>query len=118
MDLIKDMWYNVIDKQEKQLYHYLSILDSSIEELKEMEKDEFMKRYEKKLEKLNQDIEFTSFLTREEDIQFQLNTERLAGEKKSKLEIAKKMLGKYDIKEISEITGLSLDAIESLKKNS
>ena len=63
MDLIKDMWYNVIDKQEKQLYHYLSILDSSIEELKEMEKDEFMKRYEEKLKKLNQDIEFTSFLT-------------------------------------------------------
>ena len=92
-----------------------------------MEKDEFMKRYEEKLEKLNQDIEFTSFLTREEDIQFQLNTERLAGErqgekrgqklgeKKSQLKIAKKMLSKYDIKEISEITGLSLDTLKSLK---
>ncbi len=92
-----------------------------------MEKDEFMKKYEEKLKKLNQDIEFTSFLTREEDIQFQLNTERLAGErqgekrgqklgeKKSQLKIAKKMLSKYDIKEISEITGLSLDTLKSLK---
>ncbi len=125
MDLIKEMWYNVIDETKKQLYHYLSILDTSIEELKEMEKDEFMKRYQEKLEKLNQNIEFTSFLTKEQDIQFQLNTERLEGErhgkkigeKKSKIEIAKNMLKENcDLSFISKITGLSLDAIEALRK--
>ena len=98
-----------------------------------MEKDEFMKRYQEKLEKLNENIEFTSFLTKEQDIQLQLNTERLegerhgkkigekvgekVGEKKSKIEIAKKMLQENcDLSFISKITGLSLDAIESLKK--
>ena len=70
--------------------YYLSILDTSIEELKEMEKDEFMKRYQEKLEKLNQNIEFTSFLTKEQDIQFQLNTERLEGERHGK-KIGKKV---------------------------
>ena len=106
--------------------YYLSILDTSIEELKEIEKDEFMKRYQEKLEKLNQNIEFTSFLTKEQDIQFQLNTERhgkkigkkvgeKVGEKKSKMEIAKKMLEKSDINYISEVTGLSISALETMK---
>ena len=121
MDKIKRTWYNVIDEHERKLYQYLSILDADKEDLEEMEKDEYMKKYQEKVEKLNENKEFTSFLTHEQDIRFQLNSERLEGkregEKNKQLEIARKMLRKYDIKEISEITGLSIAAIQELQKN-
>ena len=36
------------------------------------------------------------------------------GEKQSKIEIAKKMLGKYPVEEIHELTGLDIEEIEKL----
>ena len=88
-----------------------------------------MRKYEKKVKKLNADNEFISFLTREEDLRFQMNTERnqgkLEGEKIGKeigkkneqLEIAHKMIEEnFDVNMISKITDLSKETIYTLKR--
>ena len=103
-----------------------------------MEKDEYMKKYQEKVEKLNENKEFTSFLTHEQDIRFQLNSERLEGkregeaigekrgekrgkklgERNSKIEIAHNLLKEnMEISMISKVTGLSIETIKDLQKN-
>ena len=98
------------------------------EELKVEEENEFVK----KLNKLNQNKEFVSFLSREKDIEFQMNTERSEGideginigfsqginigKNEGKTEIAKNMLiAEEPIEKIMTFTGLSLKEIEGLK---
>ena len=75
-----------------------------------------MKKLKEKLKKLNQNKEFVSFLSREKDIEFQMNTERSEGKIESKIEIAKNMLfAEEPIEKIMTFTGLTLNEIESLK---
>ena len=86
------------------------------DELEVEEEDEFVKKLKEKLKKLNQNKEFVSFLSREEDIEFQMNSERSEGKIEGKIEIAKNMLQmKFDINSISKVTGLSLKEIEGLQ---
>ena len=132
MDRIKKEWYNVIDKRKRKLFYYLSKLDMEEEELEVEEEDEFVKKLKEKLKKLNQNKEFVSFLSREEDIEFQMNSERSEGideginiginqginigKNEGKIEIAKNMLQmKFDINSISKVTGLTLKEIEGLQ---
>ena len=78
-----------------------------------------MAKYTDELTKLNDNDEFQSWMTYEEEQQMILNTEKKMsyneGQNDSKLEIAKKMLQmKTDIDFISETTGLSNDEILKL----
>ena len=83
-----------------------------------------MKKLKEKLKKLNQNKEFVSFLSREKDIEYQMNTERSEGieqginigKNEGKIEIAKNMLfAEEPIEKIMTFTGLTLNEIESLK---
>ena len=124
MDKITKKCYNTNDEREKQLFYYLSKFDIKEEEL-EVEKDDdaFVKKLKNKMKKLNQDKEFVSFLSREDDIKFQMNTMKYEGQLEGinegknveKKEIAKKLLQqKIGIDVIMEATGLSKEEIENL----
>ena len=129
MDKITKKWYTTENEREKQLYYYLSKFDIKEEELEiEKEDDAFVKKLKNKIKKLNQDKEFVSFLSREDDIKFQMNTMKYEGQLEGKLEginegktvekieIAKKLLQKkIDIDVIMEATGLSKEEIENLQ---
>ena len=71
------------------------------------------------VKRINQDPKFREYITKEEDDRKIRNTElREAceqGEKNRNQEIAKKMLAKYSVQEIAEITGLSEEEIEELQ---
>ena len=71
------------------------------------------------VERINQDPKFREYITKEEDDRKIRNTElreaREQGEKNRNQEIAKKMLAKYSVQEIAEITGLSEEEIEELQ---
>ena len=71
------------------------------------------------VERINQDPKFREYMTKEEDDRKKRNTElreaREQGEKNRNQEIAKKMLAKYSVQEIAEITGLSEEEIEELQ---
>ena len=71
------------------------------------------------VERINQDPKFREYMTKEEDDRKKRNTKlreaREQGEKNRNQEIAKKMLAKYSVQEIAEITGLSEEEIEVLQ---
>ncbi len=107
-------------KERKNLFYYLTKFDMNQEELDEKEDDAFVKKLKSKIKKLNQDKNFVSFLSHEDDIKFQMNTVRnegiIEGEKAKSLEIAKKMLEmESDIEFITKVTGLTKSEIENLK---
>ena len=134
MDKIKKEWYNVINERERKLYYYLSKFDIKREELEiEEDDDEFVKKLKEKLKNLNQNKEFVSFLSREKDIKFQMNTERsegideginigfsqgiTIGKNEGKIEIAKNMLNeKVDFNIICKTTGLTEQEVLNLQK--
>ena len=103
MDRIMQFWYS---KEEKKIeeYKYLIMLDLGLEEL-------------------NESPEFHIYMTEEEDRRKCFNTEiSLAkkegieeGSKQNAMDVAKKLLNKLSLKEIQEITNLSLEEIENLK---
>ena len=121
MDKIRELWYSG-DKE----YEFLAILDFNKEELKKIGKgDEYMSEFKKKIESLNDNREYKEFLTAEEDMKKTNNTFKEIGRREGfedgkvleKIEIAKKLLNKnMDIKEIAEVTGLSLEKIQKLKE--
>ena len=81
--------------------------------------DDFVAKYTDELTKLNDNDEFQSWMTYEEDQQMILNTEKKMsyneGQNDSKLEIAKSLLQqKINIDVISKATGLSNDEILKL----
>ena len=121
MDKIKTVWYNVINERKRKLYYYLSKLDIKKEELEIEEDDEFVKKLKEKIKKLNQNKEFVSFLSREEDIKFQMNTERSEGfddgMNQGKIETAKNLLNeKIDFNIICRTTGLTEQEVLNLQK--
>ena len=133
MDKIKTVWYNVINERKRKLYYYLSKLDIKKEELEIEEDDEFVKKLKEKIKKLNQNKEFVSFLSRDEDIEFQMNTERSEGFDEGitqgitqgidqginigKIETAKNLLNeKVDFNIICRTTGLTEQEVLNLQK--
>ncbi len=97
------------------------MLGASEEELVELsKKDELVKEFDQKMYILNSDGTFIRTVSEEEDKERLTNTRiSLAKEEaveEERMEIAKAMLGKSDISYISEVTGLSITAIEKLKE--
>ena len=109
-------------------YMYLIMLDLDKEQLESIEhKDKVVTKFMKDLYEINDDPAFRLFLTEEEDQEMIHNTElKLArkegeehgqqlGEYQAKIDMAKKMLGKYSIEEIKNLTNLSEEEIGKLK---
>ena len=123
MDKIMEYWYTKDEKKIKE-YLYLILLDLGKEELEEVAKESLeVEKYMKDLEKVNEDPRFREFMTKEEDERKIRNTELYAakeegllqGSKQKEIEIAKNLLGKLSIEEISKATGLKVDEIENLE---
>ena len=103
------------------------MLDMEISDLKKLSKDQVVKEYMEKIEKLNEDPIFINWITKEKDEQMIKNTQlyRATQEginigisqvmKKEKSEIAKSMLQEnMNLELIHKITGLSKEEIEKL----
>ena len=125
IDRLLEFWY---DKNEKKIkeYQYIIMLGLGPEELERMysiTKDRLVKKYMEEVKRVNEDPRFREYMTKEEDqkkILKSLITEATAegekvGEKQKAIEMAKKMIGKYPVEEIHELTGLSVSEIEKLK---
>ena len=106
-------------------YKYLIMFDLDKDALKTLSNgDDFVAKYTDELTKLNDNDEFQSWMTYEEDQQMILNTEKKMsyneglekGQNDSKLEIAKKMLNdNIPVNKIMTFTDLSKDEILNLK---
>ena len=142
MDLLLNVWYYK-DKKEAQKYSHFLMLGLDKKDLSylcEKEGHEYMKKYMKNVEELNEDSEFVNVISPDKDNEMVINTlkneaikegrlegikeGRLEGIKegikegieKNTLETAKKMLKKkIDINLIAECTGLTKEEINSLK---
>ncbi len=126
LDKIKEMCYNGNKK-----YNYIAALDFEQKDLEKYCKgDEYMERFEKEVNKLNTDIEFTEFLSAEEDNERLKNTLIYEAEEKGKAEgmiegktegiltVARNMLGlNMNIEDIMKVTGLTEKEILALKEN-
>ena len=112
MDKIKKLWYSG-DKE----YEFLAILDFNKEELEKVESgDKYMMEFKKRIESLNDNREYKVFLTAEEEIEKTNNTFKEIGKREEAAIIAKNLLKKkMNIRDIAEVTGLSLEEIEKLK---
>ena len=75
-----------------------------------------------KQEELSKSTEFINYYNYEENHESEkmdfYNTGKNEGEHQRSIEIAKKMLGKYSLEEIQELTGLSEEEISNLKESS
>ena len=100
------------------------MLDLDKKELKSMPKDKIVDKYITNVTIVNDDPEFQKYMSEEEDkrkIQNSLLSEAKEegiskGVSQEKVNIAKNMLNKnMSIEDISEITGLSINEIKSLK---
>lgn len=134
MDRIMDFWYNENEEKIKE-YKYLMMLDVDRNSLSVLSKgDSFMEDYKEKIEKLNDNERFTSWITPEEDEKLILNTEKSIsfnegkeegieegieeGKKEKQREIAQSLIAhNIDINIISETTGLSIAEIEQLRES-
>ena len=139
MDLLLNTWYYKDKKKAQKYSHFLMLgLDKKdLNYLCEKEGHEYMKKYMKNVEELNEDSEFVNVISPDKDNEMVINTlkneaikeGKLEGIKEGKLEgikegiekntleTAKKMLKKkLDINLISECTGLTKEEINSLKE--
>ena len=100
-------------------YDYIAILDSTLEELDHICKgDKNMEEYKDNIKRLNEDSEFTEWISREEDVRKVTNTLIDNAKEEKSIEIAKKLINKnFSKEEVSDITGLSIDEINSIKMN-
>ena len=120
----------------------MSMLDCTLEELERLNGDEMMDKIVKETKYLNEDSEFVKFMSEEDEDKYFINSWRTEGREEGikegikegiskgtkegialgvaqeKIAIVKSMLEKnYDIKEISDITGLSIDEINKIKND-
>ena len=138
MEKLKKIWY---DKNELEIEKnkYLLMLDMEISDLKKLSKDQVVREYMEKIEKLNEDPIFINWITKEKDEQMIKNTQLYRatqeginigisqgikqgvnqginqGMKKEKILIAKSMLQEnMNLELIHKITGLTKEEIEKL----
>lgn len=134
VDKIKKECYN----EGKKDFSFIAMLSSNKKELENICKgDDMMEKYEDEVNNLNEDQEFSDWISAEEDARKLLNTQlkyaenkgekrgKKIGEKrgekrgiqKNTLEIAKKMIkDELDYKTITKYTGLSKEELEKLAK--
>ena len=123
MDKIMEYWYNESTEKIEE-YKHLIMLDLEKESLEKLsERDDFVKEYEERLNKLNEDETFQSAMTYEEDQKLILNTEKNQAYDNGKAEgsiikskeIAKSMLNEnIDVNIISKCTNLTIEEINNL----
>ena len=134
MEKLKEIWY---DKNELEIEKnkYLLMLDMEISDLRKLSKDQVVREYMEKIEKLNEDPIFINWITKEKDEQMIKNTQLYRatqeginigisqgikqgvnqGMKKEKILIAKSMLQEnMNLELIHKITGLTKEEIEKL----
>ena len=120
LDKIKELYSKTNE------YKFLAALDCDEKELKKICRgDKIMEKFEHEVNELNKDIEFTQFLTEEEDARKVHNTLMNNAKKegieigitKRNYQIAKDMLNdNIDIETIIKYTGLTKEEINSLLK--
>lgn len=103
---------------------HLLMLDFGGKELEKLCKgDKMMEKFKENVERLNDDKTVINFLTDEEETRLKIEAYMRegyengveAGEKETKLDLAKKMIAKkIKLEDISEITGLSIDELKKL----
>ena len=115
MDMIKEICYN---ENELEKYRHLVMLDSNKEELERISKgDEFVTKFKDKVEELNEKETWVSAMTREEDYELILNTEKNINYEKgiedNKKEMVNKLYNKnMNLKDISELIDLSEEEVK------
>ena len=127
MDYYDKIWYSKNEEEIKKNL-YMIMLDLDKKELKNMPKDKIVDKYITNVTIVNNDPEFQKYMSEEEDkrkIQNSLLSEAkeegieqgyTSGINDGIKQTAKNMLKKnMSIEDISEITGLSIDEIKSLK---
>ena len=125
MDYYSNVWYSK-NEEEIEKKKYMIMLDLGKKELETMPKDKIVDKYITKVTIVNNDPEFMSYMSEEEDkrkIQNSLYNEAKEdgikeGIKEGSIAVARNMLNKnMKIEEISELTGLSIEKVNSLMKN-
>ena len=129
MDYYNKLWYSKNEYEIKKNL-YMIMLDLDKKELENMPKDDIVDKYITNVTIVNDNPEFQKYMSEEEDkkkIQNSLLSEAKEtgytsgindGISKEKVSIAKNMLNKnISIEDISDITGLSVEAIENIKNN-
>lgn len=133
MDYYDKIWYSKNEDEIKK-NQYMIMLDLDKKELKSMPKDKIVDKYITNVTIVNDDPEFQKYMSEEEDkrkIQNSLLSEAKEegisqgytsgindGISKEKVSIAKNMLNKnMSMEDISDITGLSIEEINKLRKN-
>lgn len=120
MDYYSNVWYSK-NEEEIEKKKYMIMLDLGKKELETMPKDKIVDKYITKVTIVNNDPEFMSYMSEEEDkrkIQNSLyNEAKEDGIKEGSIAIARNMLNKnMKIEEISELTGLSIEIIKGINK--
>ena len=128
MDYYNKLWYSKNEDEEGVKNLYMIMLDLDKKELENMPKDDIVDKYITNVTIVNDNPEFQKYMSEEEDkkkIQNSLLSEAKEtgytsgindGISKEKVSIAKNMLNKnISIEDISDITGLSVEAIENIK---
>ena len=133
MDYYDKIWYSKNEEEIKK-NQYMIMLDLDKKELENMPKDKIVDKYITNVTIVNDDPEFQKYMSEEEDkkkIQNSLLSEAKEegieqgytsgindGISKEKVSIAKNMLRKnMSMEDISDITGLSIEEINKLRKN-
>ena len=125
MDYYNKLWYSKNEDEIKKNL-YMIMLDLDKKELENMPKDDIVDKYITNVTIVNDNPEFQKYMSEEEDkkkIQNSLLSEAREngindGISKEKVSIAKNMLNKnISIEDISDITSLSVEAIENIKDN-
>ena len=113
--------YTISDRVRNFMEFFQSKPDT-IANLKEKYKDGEIMAFVNKAEELSKSTEFINYYNYEENHESEkmdfYNTGKNEGEHQRSIEIAKKMLGKYSLEEIQELTGLSEEEINHLKESS
>lgn len=127
MDLLLNMWYHG-NKKEAQKYSHFLMLGLDMDDLKKLCKKrghEYMEKYMKNVEELNEDSEFVNVISQEKDNEMVINTlkneaireGKEEGIKEKAIETAKALLKeKISIDIISRTTGLTEEEIEKLRE--
>ena len=133
MDYYSNVWYSK-NEEEIEKKKYMIMLDLGKKELETMPKDKIVDKYITNVVVVNNDPEFMSYMSEEEDkkkIQNSLLSEAKEegisqgyttgindGISQEKVSIAKNMLKKnMSIEDISEITGLSIEEIKKISND-
>ena len=118
MDLLLNVWYYK-DKKEAQKYSHFLMLGLDKKDLNYLckkEGHEYMKKYMKNVEELNEDSEFVNVISPDKDNEMVINTLKNEAIKEGIFETAKKMLDdNLSIDMVSKYTGLTKEEINSLK---